>query len=638
MCGLFASIGFAPESERIDRVAHRGPDGRGWQVFTSPNGPVALGHRRLAIIDTSDAGLQPFNDEPSRFHIILNGEIYNYIELRDELKAVGHTFKTATDTEVLLHAFIEWGEDALNRLLGMFAFVIWDDKDKRLFAARDRYGIKPLYLTLNPTGLALASEIKQLIGLPSLSGRANGGRLRDFLAFGVQDHTAETLFEGVTQIRGGECLSLDCSQATLKPIIRRWYALPSLETRKLSPSDAAEQFHALLEDSIRLHLRADVQVGSCLSGGLDSSSIVALVSALLTNPVERQKFTTVSAVYPGTNVDESPFVNAMVAATGFNACRLTPDPADLRDNLDSIIHLQDEPFGSTSILSQWSVFKAAKEHGIKVMLDGQGADEQLAGYQSMIAPRMADLLRQGRMITLAKTLKDRLPRQGLGGRGKLQFLQNDMASVARQFIPSGVRSRLRGIHRQVTQGDWLIDRPDGQTHSAETISADSLGLPKVTGLDSLCRLLTHGNNLPMLLHWEDRNSMAHGIEARVPFLDHRLVEFSLGLPGDNKFEHALTKRVLRDAMGPQLPAKISGRRDKLGFATPEADWVRGHLRERVEEGVRLAAERLPSVFNAQATHAFANQRLNAVGPLDFTLWRIANTGLWAKSFGITSAS
>ena len=213
MCGLYASIAFAPERARIDRVAHRGPDGSGWREFAAAAGPVALGHRRLAIIDLSEAGLQPMADASGRYHLVFNGEIYNYLELRDELRAKGHQFSSETDSEVLLAAYREWGEDCLHRFLGMFAFLIWDERDQILFAARDRFGIKPLYVALNRRGIAFASEIKQLLGLPGLSGRMNLARVRDFLAAGMSDHTEETLFEGVVQLQPGCCVAIAAGRA-----------------------------------------------------------------------------------------------------------------------------------------------------------------------------------------------------------------------------------------------------------------------------------------------------------------------------------------------------------------------------------------------------------------------------------------
>ena len=225
MCGIYSSIGFPPDQTRIDIVSYRGPDGRGWREFSSPAGTVALGHRRLAIIDLSNNGLQPMADSSGRFHLIFNGELYNYLELRQQLAQRGEIFRTETDSEVLLRAYQVWGEQALARFRGMFAFVIWDDMEKRLFAARDRFGIKPLYLVANNAGVALASEIKQLLGLPGLTGRMNLPRARDFLAGGIADHTAETLFENVMQLRGGECLSVHAgTSGRLCVRRRRWYS------------------------------------------------------------------------------------------------------------------------------------------------------------------------------------------------------------------------------------------------------------------------------------------------------------------------------------------------------------------------------------------------------------------------------
>lgn len=279
MCGLFGAVGLAVTPERIDIVAHRGPDGRGWQEYASPAGPVALGHRQLAIIDVSDAGLQPMASPCGRWQLVFNGEIYNYVELREELRARGEVFATESDSEVLLRACMRWGEDCLPRLRGMFAFLLWDDRDKTLFAARDRFGIKPLYVAQSPQGIAFGSEIKQLLGLPGVSGRMNLARVHDFLANGITDHTAETLFAGVTQLRGGECLTVQAG-ATLQMRLRRWYPVPLAELR-MTEAEAADRFRALLEDAVRLHLRADVPVGSCLSGGLDSSAIVSLMAPLL---------------------------------------------------------------------------------------------------------------------------------------------------------------------------------------------------------------------------------------------------------------------------------------------------------------------------------------------------------------------
>ena len=209
MCGIWFSLGFAPDPAHIDAVAHRGPDGSGWLVFNSARGPAALGHRRLSIIDLSDAAQQPMSYADGRYWVVYNGEIYNYLELREELRAAGHSFRTRSDTEVLLAAWAQWGEAALDRLVGMFAFVLWDQEAQIAFAARDHFGVKPLYFFSAVSGLAVASEIKQFIGLPGFSARLNIARAYDFLSSGIMEHTDETLFEGVRQLRGGECSRID---------------------------------------------------------------------------------------------------------------------------------------------------------------------------------------------------------------------------------------------------------------------------------------------------------------------------------------------------------------------------------------------------------------------------------------------
>ena len=268
MCGLYGSVGFDPDRKRIDLVAHRGPDGDGWQELASPAGPVALGHRRLSIIDLSDGGAQPMSDPTGTLHLVFNGEIYNYVELREELKAKGEVFQTTSDSDVLLRAYSVWGLECLSKLRGMFAFLIWDERQKRLVAARDRFGIKPLYCYATPNGVAFASEIKQLLGLPGEQRRMNIARVHDFLASGLSDHTSDTMFAGVSQIRASECAVIDCSGPRPTLTIRRWNPIDAAVI-SISEGEAAERFRALLTNSVRLHLRADVTIGSCLSGGLE---------------------------------------------------------------------------------------------------------------------------------------------------------------------------------------------------------------------------------------------------------------------------------------------------------------------------------------------------------------------------------
>jgi asparagine synthase (glutamine-hydrolysing) len=631
MCGIFGSIGFEPDAARIDVVAHRGPDGRGWEIYSSPKGPVALGHRRLAIIDVSDAGLQPMGDASGRYQMVFNGEIYNYIELREEMRATGEVFVSESDSEVLLRAYLLWGENALPRLRGMFSFLIWDRRDKKLFAARDRYGIKPLYMTSSPRGVAFASEIKQLLGLPSATNRMNIARVHDFLSSGISDHTSETMFEGVSQVRGGECVSIDASEASAIEVkVRRWYPAVAGDL-SISEEEAGERFRELLTESVKLHLRSDVAVGSCLSGGLDSSAIVCLMSGMMGSGDGGAKVNTVSACYAEKSVDEKPFMDAVVAHAHTEPHFIFPKAEDVFQRASDITWHQDEPFGSTSIFAQWCVFEEAKRVGVKVMLDGQGADEQLAGYHSGFSYYMADLTRRRQFGQLINTIIER-------NRYHCTSVYEQVRNHLVPLLTPKIAGLLRSQHRALTQHDWLgtdIIRSKGNPKGALQLASDELGLPTVADIRTLCMTLTYGSNLAMLLHWEDRNSMAHSIEARVPFLDHPLVEFNLALGNDHKIVGGDTKRVLRKGMSHVLPEVIRERRDKLGFATPEQIWFRGPLRGLVEDGIEKTLSRFPGLMNADGVRALAREMLDGDRPLDFTLWRIINLGIWGERVGVT---
>jgi asparagine synthase (glutamine-hydrolysing) len=633
MCGLFASIGFEPNPARIDLVSYRGPDGRGWQVHPSEAGPVSLGHRRLAIIDTSSAGLQPMADPTGRFYLIFNGEIYNYLELRKELEVTGEIFLSHSDSEVLLRSFAVWGQECLPRLRGMFAFVIWDRIESRLFAARDRFGIKPLYYFEGERGVAFASEIKQLEGLPGWSGRMNIARVHDFLGSGMADHTSETMFAGVSQLRGGE-LAIVSTGAGAPPRaeIRRWYSLPTA-LLDVGEAEAAKRFRALLNESVRLHLRSDVTVGSCLSGGLDSSSIVSLMAQELGSATD---INTVSACYPDKEVDEKPFMDEAIRATGARPCFVFPKADDVFALASEITWHQDEPFGSSSIFAQWCVFEAAKKAGVKVMLDGQGADEQLAGYHGCFPYYMASLAQDRQVGQLLRTvLERRLYHRTPIAPSLRQYVLPLLPRPARRIVDN-LLPREAAFHHAPNWLDGPLVREHGNPIGALPLAGQLLDLPPIKDLRTLCITFTFASNLQLLLHWEDRNSMAHSVEARVPFVDHPLVELSIALGNDHKIVGGDTKRVLRRAMKGILPPAIRRRRDKLGFATPEQAWFRGPLRNHVMAGVEATLARLPGLFQPEQTRALVREMLDGHRSLDFTAWRIVNLGIWAERFNISS--
>ena len=630
MCGIFGAVGLEVGQDRIDIVAHRGPDGRGWREYGCPAGPVVLGHRRLAIIDVSDAGLQPMVSPTGRYHLVFNGEIYNYLELRNDLRALGEVFITESDSEVLLRAWTAWGEACLPKLRGMFAFLIWDDREKRLFAARDRFGIKPLYFAPSPRGIAFGSEIKQLLGLPGVTGRMNLPRVHDFLANGVIDHTGETLFEGVSQLRAGECITIETGGGVPAGQPHRWYPVET-GALNLTEAEAAARFRALLTDAVRLHLRSDVPVGSCLSGGLDSSSIVCLMAAMLRHNSDGGRVNTVSACYDDKSVDERPFMEAVVAAADARPHYIYPRAEDVFALASDITWHQDEPFGSTSVFAQWCVFQEARRTGVKVMLDGQGADEQLAGYHHGFPLYLATLARRGRFAAVAQAMAERRRWHGLP-------LRQQIPRALVPLLPEWLGELLRRQHQGLIRHDWLgsaLVRERGNPRGAMALAGDLLCLPPVRDLRTLCLSQTFASNLQMLLHWEDRNSMAHSIEARVPFLDHPLVEFDLALGNAHKMAGGDTKRVLREGMSGILPETVRQRRDKLGFSTPEQAWFRGPLRPMIQDGVEAVLARWPDLLNSAGTRALCADMLDRRQAIDFTLWRIVNLGIWGERFSVS---
>jgi asparagine synthase (glutamine-hydrolysing) len=629
MCGIWASLGLVVGKERIDRVAHRGPDGDGWRVFDSPRGPLILGHRRLSIIDTSEGGAQPMSDPTGRYWLVFNGAIYNYKELRTELTATGVAFRSQSDTEVLLAALIRWREDALPRLLGMFSFAFWDDEEKVLLVARDRFGIKPAYFAQTPGGVAFASEIKQMYDLPGIPRRMNLHRIREFLDTGVLDHSNETMFAGIEQLRGGQFIRIDCRlwQASDTIPYRTWYRLPRPGSLELSLADAAQKFRTLFDESIRMHLRADVPLGSCLSGGLDSSSIVAVASRLMG---QGHPMTTISAVFDEARVDERRYINALVAATGVRSRFVSVTPGQVFEEASEILWRQDEPYGSTSIHAQSSVFGGAHADGLKVMLDGQGADEPLAGYHAMFGSALADLMYSMDFGAAYRMVRERRAIHGTGVAGQL-------ARALPYLAPAAVRAAAYKYQRSVGGADWLAGaalRPWEAAPSPANTAANELDTAGATNLGKLSAVQTMVTSVPMLLHWEDRSSMAHGIEARVPFLDHRLVELAIGLGSAHKIDGARTKVLLREALGADLPAAIRDRNDKIGFATPEQEWFLGPLKEQVRSAVTNTLDRYPGLLNRRATLALTDEILAGKRRFDFSLWRISCVGMWGERFGL----
>jgi asparagine synthase (glutamine-hydrolysing) len=624
-----------PIRAMLAALRHRGPDDEGYLVAQSgrrearafagadtvpglglprlpdalPPADLVLAHRRLAIIDLSPGGHGPMASADGRLWITYNGEIYNYVELREELRALGHVFRTASDTEVLLAAYAQWGEDALHRLNGMWAFAIYDAAAARLFCARDRFGVKPFHYAADGARFAFASEIKGLLAHPAVGPRADERRVRDFLVAGAVDEDDGTFFENVRRLPAGHSLTYDLRARSFS--VRRWYELPDHAPRP----DTGDEVRTLLEDAVRLRLRSDVDVGTCLSGGLDSSSLVAL-TARLRGGGGRRAF---SVVYPDAGLDESAFVDTMVAATGVEGRRVTPTASDLLRDLPALVHHQDEPFPSLGPYSQWRVMALASESGVKVLLDGQGADEVFAGYHYQLGPYLAEIARSRGMAAAAQAAREasRVTRRPLA------FVLGLLAYHALP-VPEAIRAAARSraaTHGRVPESllEPSLARRLGRPRGARHVPRASLAAER--------RAEIVQTSLPALLRYEDRSSMAFSIEARMPFLDYRLVERALALPADALIHEGWTKAALREAVRGIVPETVRLRRDKLGFATPEARWLR-EIAPQVREWLGPSA-RVREWLRAGALDGWLRGDDESLARRP-GLWRLVSVELWHR--------
>ena len=610
MCGLcgVVALGRPAETETVRAMAraldHRGPDGDG--EFSDEG--VAFGFRRLAIIDLSEEAMQPFASDDGALRLVHNGEIYNYIELRRELQSRGHSFRTESDTEVIVRAYEEWGDDCVRRFNGMWALALWDGRRRRLLCSRDRFGVKPFYYRWDGETFAFASELKAFDSLePHLPA------VRDYLEQGYVDHTDETFFAGIRKLPPAHSLVVDERGLQLA---RYW----SLEPRE-EPADATEEVRELFLDAVRLRLRSDVPVGTCLSGGIDSSAIACAVDHLLRTEAEnarpvgdRQR--TFTAFFEERGFDERPYAEAVVERTRSQPHWITFGSAELVDVLPSIVRTQDEPFGSTSIVAQWFVMRAAKAAGLTVMLDGQGADETLAGYHGYFGPFFADLLRHGRLRELGAELRAYRALHGAS-------LGTTAVALARPFVPESVRWTARGRMK----GGAALVHPDLPSSTREHANGFDGGY-----LRRQMHVILTQRGLPELLHYEDRNSMAHSLEARVPFLDYRLVELLFSLGSSELIERGRTKAVLRRALGDLLPPVVRDRVDKLGFVTPEAAWLRNGLGELASDVFASRSFEERGFVDADAARRSLVRHRAGERTAGFELWRALCVELWAREF------
>jgi len=655
VCGISGIVAGSIEKEWIEsmntKLKHRGPDDEGYllvntkkKIFEERGGKdskvplkhvqeqvnfeidLVFGHRRLSILDLSPAGHQPMKYEKNGdvVWIVYNGEIYNYLELREKLIKEGYEFKTNTDTEVLLASYLEWGFDCVQKFNGMWAFVIYDVGKNLLFGSRDRFGVKPLYYIHKNGYFVFASEIKAILSLPFVKRVVNERILFDYLVFGLSEHTAETFFKDVYRLEPSYNFILNLDNNKLK--LERYYRLGYNDSAGVFKQRSFEAYvrktNELVEKAIDLRLRSDVPVGTCLSGGIDSSVIATVINKLIHEKELPQigKIQKVfSACYEEQDIDECDYAELVVENTKTEWHRTFPTSEEFLKDLENLIYIQEEPFGSTSIYAQYRVMKLAKEKGVKVLLDGQGGDELFTGYPMYYASYFIELFRNFRFLTLFRELRN-LRNSPASLKDIVLFL------IRRISVKFPIEIKLKLLEISQSEMRYLkkefIKKCKGRDPSRGMVSY---------ALNDMCHLLMTGYHLQRLLKYEDRNSMAHSIEARTPFSDDlELIEYVFSIPSVYKIHKGWSKYLLREAFKDSLPKEIRLRRDKKGFFTPEKEWI-----SEIKEKLKRMIEFENPYIDTKALVRDFDKIIDTFSEYGFWMfWRMINALLWIKVFDL----
>ena len=634
-----------------DALKHRGPDDEGYLAVNTmdsniceltgvdsvvsndrienfiENADLLLGHRRLSIIDLSPSGHQPMFNKEKTIAVIYNGEIYNYIELKEELKKLGHIFITNSDTEVLVEAYSEWGEKCLEKFNGMWAFVIYDKRKNILFGARDRFGVKPFYYFNNTDYFIFASEIKALTKLPFIELKINDKAVFDYLTSGLIESEEEGFLKGIYELKPSHSFMFNLSNSEFNK--RKYYSLEYADRWENFDNAKSEDYikdvQQKIFNAINLRLRSDVLVGSCLSGGLDSSSIVSVINKLHNKNTIRQigdKQKIFTASYDVENIDESKWAKLVVNKTKTNWYQTFPKPNELIDDLEELVYYQDIPFGSTSIYAQYRVMKLAKENGVTVLLDGQGGDELFTGYTYFYNSFFQEILKHFSASTLLTEIK---------------YLKNSptyfseifsvlLKSKTKKLLPSVFVAKIinqRAFENKYINNDLLDKYKIGFLEFNES---------GPTNLNHSLHQQFTQSGLKNLLRYEDRNSMRFSIESRTPFADDiNLINYVFKIPSVYKIHRGWSKYLLRESMKDIVPKEIIYRTDKIGFATPEYSWLisqEDHLRKYLVDslGEYIDIQKLinnwETILNTQSKIGITN------------IWRFINFAIWKKIYNL----
>lgn len=586
----------------LESSAHRGPDYRGTWISM----PVSLGHNRLSIIDLSDAAHQPMHYRG--LTISFNGEVYNYIELREELQQLNYQFSTQSDTEVILAAYHCWGRNCVTKFIGMWAFAIWDSRSGELFCSRDRFGIKPFHYTYNSGRFYFASEMKSLKATPLYTNQYNLVQMARGLHLGWTHYNDETYYAAIKALPAAHNLTIRNGEIT----VERYWDINFEQRFEGSFQEKSEAFRSVFFDSIRMTERRDVTLGVCLSGGLDSSAIASALS-VYSGGKELQTFT---SFYVGKDeVDERPFIQEVLRQyPNIVPHYISPTERDVEEHFDRILFHMDIPMPSSSYISQYFVMKLAAENGIKVVLDGQGSDEIMGGYMHSFYRLLADNIRGGAIADALHTLRTHRQRQeyGIGKSADIMAKSLLAAVFSEQQLYAGEFKR---------SNPWIFPSLNGQ---------QPFRLRKTGGtrLQQFLYQLLYVTLLPTLLHTEDINSMAFSIESRVPFLDHRLVELCFSLNNDDIIHNAETKYIMRKGLRGVLPDAIANRKDKVGFITRgDRTWLRGRLQHLLEGDFRELAD----VIDVPKVQGLVREFEAGSNAHSLFLWRLAMLRGWVRT-------
>lgn len=619
MCGIAGILDFKNKQVDKNTVAkmtaiqkHRGPDDEGFYF----DGNIGLGHRRLSIIDLTDFAHQPMSNEDGTKWIIFNGEIYNYLEITDELAGLGHVFKSKSDTEVIIHAIEEWGEDALSKMNGMWAFALWDRKERSLLCSRDRFGIKPFYYFLDDNRFVFASEIKGVLAVPGVPRMPDDAAIYAYLArgYGYVDVGENTFFKGIKQLKPGHVLRVSSDKRDYK---RYWQLDISPDKRIKNTADAVDKFGHLFKDAVKMTMRSDVPVGISLSGGLDSTSIAMLMPEFTNNKIK-----SFSAYFREEGFDEKKFIDAVIKGNVFEPFFISPDPKTLVKEFEDIIWHQDEPYSGASVFSQWEVMKKTRSEKIKVLLTGQGGDEVLAGYYKLLPYFIADLVKDFKVKTLFKNAAA----FSCGNDYPLSRILLDTVKIfASKMAPANIKMTWKAFKKPEYLDEGFFSR-------------FCCGLPgagrKIPGnfIDRELYDSLFISPLPGLLHVDDRNSMANSVESRPPLLDFRLVEFAASIPYDLKIQNGFTKYILREAMKGKLPEEVRLRRDKMGFVTPAKLWFRNELKDYIHGILGSDSFKKRGIFDINGVRKILHAHFEGKNDHSFTIWSWLNLELWFRAF------